>query len=603
VLCLVAFALVPVSAAEARTYCVGSGLSGCDETGSNVQTALNSAQSNGGEDTVLIDDGAYFSTTGTGFTYDSPDPVHIEGTGGRNEGLGGTSLADSAASPTSHVTLKVLGSSASTISGLDVRVPDGITNIGIETNGSIDNVFVQDSFGTATSPAGVLLHAGGKLTNSTVDVGPLESLSTAVRLTGSAVVGDSDLTGQFSLRATAPGVVALVSRARMRFTQGGVFAGNGVTMRVQDSLLEGFSAGGTTSLAAEVSADGNDSALTLDHVTIAGSSRTGSAALAARGDSASHARLTFRNGVIANFTDAFFRTASTNSPADITTDWSNYGGGRATNFGPGTITETNHTDVPPGFLSATDYHLRPDSPLVDAGDPAGLAAGELATDLSEQPRIADGNGDCVARRDIGAFEFTPGPRAPRAVASATGASFDASGSCDPDGDALTFAWAFDDGGTATGPVVQHAFSTPGTHSGTVTVTDASGRATTATALVVVSAPPPATTPFPGVKIARQTVKVSKKGVAKVRVKCPATARGSCTGTLKITAKLRKRVTIGSKRFVIPKGATRAVNVKLSRRARAQLRRTHRLNALARAAAKDASGLTKVGQGTLVLTFR
>jgi hypothetical protein len=596
-----ALLLLPVGPARASTYCVGS--TGCDQDfPSDVQAALNQASTHPGEDTVRIADGFYF--TGSGYTYNSPDPVHIEGSGGRNEGLGGPSLADNASpSPSDHTTLKVLGSTASTISGIDVRVAAGNFNHGIETNGSIDNVFVQDALDSAMSQVGVVLDAGGRLTNSTVDVGVMENFSTAVLLTGSATISDSDLVGQSSLRSNTPSTVALVSRTRMRFTSTGAFAGNGVTMRVEDSLLEGYSVGGTTSIAAEVSANGADSALTLNHVTIAGSSRQGSAALGARGDSASHSRLTFRNGVIAGFTDAFFRSAETNSPADITTDWSNYVGTRTTNFGPGTITETNHIDLPPGFLSATDYHLRPDSPLVDFGDPAELAADESATDLSGQPRIADGKGVCTARRDMGAYEFTPGPRAPRVSVSVQPPGY-AGGphsfyavACDPDGDALTYDWTFDGGEIASGPIVTHTFATPGRHSATLAVMDSTGRRTTATEYLDTPAPPPK---FAGVSIAKQTLNVSRQGVAKVKVKCPKTASGSCAGTLKLTAKLRKRVRIGSARFTISAGKTRGVNVKLSRKARAKLRTNGRLNAVATGTSKDASGLTKAGTGTLVL---
>jgi hypothetical protein len=68
--------------------------------------------------------------------------------------------------------------------------------------------------------------------------------------------------------------------------------------------------------------------------------------------------------------------------------------------------------VSPGFLGASDFHLASDSPLIDKGNPAGLTAGESATDLAGAPRI-------VGRRDIGAYEFqTPAavpPGTPPAV--------------------------------------------------------------------------------------------------------------------------------------------------------------------------------------------
>src|SRR5262249_22059923 len=56
-------------------------------------------------------------------------------------------------------------------------------------------------------------------------------------------------------------------------------------------------------------------------------------------------------------------------------------------------------------------HLRPDSALIDAGDPDSPSATptppESTTDLDRLPRAADGDGDGVARADVGAFEFQP----------------------------------------------------------------------------------------------------------------------------------------------------------------------------------------------------
>jgi hypothetical protein len=62
----------------------------------------------------------------------------------------------------------------------------------------------------------------------------------------------------------------------------------------------------------------------------------------------------------------------------------------------------------PGFAAAPrDLRLRADSPLVDAGDPAPLAAGEPHVDALGDVRAVDGDGDGTARRDVGALERRP----------------------------------------------------------------------------------------------------------------------------------------------------------------------------------------------------
>jgi PKD repeat protein len=67
---------------------------------------------------------------------------------------------------------------------------------------------------------------------------------------------------------------------------------------------------------------------------------------------------------------------------------------------------------------------------------------------------------------------------------------DGSGSTDPDGSALTYAWNFGDGSTATGATASHTYADGGTFPVTLTVTDAAGAAATSTQSVTVVAPPP-----------------------------------------------------------------------------------------------------------------
>lgn len=65
-------------------------------------------------------------------------------------------------------------------------------------------------------------------------------------------------------------------------------------------------------------------------------------------------------------------------------------------------------------------------------------------------------------------------------------TFDATGSTDADGDALTYAWDFGDGTTDTGLIVSHVFSLVGNYNVSLTVTDTEGASNEAVVSITVS---------------------------------------------------------------------------------------------------------------------
>src|SRR5262245_36855794 len=71
-----------------------------------------------------------------------------------------------------------------------------------------------------------------------------------------------------------------------------------------------------------------------------------------------------------------------------------------------------------------------------------------------------------------------------ALAASTVVTFTASAT-DPDGDPLTYNWAFGDGEAGSGASVTHVYRSAGTYNATVTVTDGKGGSATAAAPVVV----------------------------------------------------------------------------------------------------------------------
>jgi PKD repeat protein len=92
--------------------------------------------------------------------------------------------------------------------------------------------------------------------------------------------------------------------------------------------------------------------------------------------------------------------------------------------------------------------------------------------------------------------FRPGTPQPKAVTSGpytgttgTAVTFIGSNSTDPGGEALSYSWSFGDGSVGTGAVATHTFTTAGTYTAVLTVTNTDGYSGVVTTLTVVSATP------------------------------------------------------------------------------------------------------------------
>jgi chitodextrinase len=131
--------------------------------------------------------------------------------------------------------------------------------------------------------------------------------------------------------------------------------------------------------------------------------------------------------------------------------------------------------------------LLPGSAAIDAGDDAVCPA-------TDQRGVTRPQG---AHCDIGAYEAEPtgdntaptaNPGGPYLGPVDTAIAFDGSASDDPDGDALTYAWSFGDGGAATEAMPTHSYAEAGVYDVCLTVNDGTVDSPQACTLAVVYDP-------------------------------------------------------------------------------------------------------------------
>jgi hypothetical protein len=249
------------------------------------------------------------------------------------------------------------------------------------------------------------------------------------------------------------------------------------------------------------------------HLTLVSEAPFNGPALRSEANQGGTARITARSSIVRGFGSVVERSA-TNDPgtvaevkvghslADLTLVGSNSNAGGATDLGGNFVADPLFIDAP-----ARDYRQRWPSPTIDAGDPLPTDLGDPSDpthDISGVPRVLDGNGDGTARRDPGAYEYDgPAPRvsvSPNPAVVGQPVTFDGSQTTHIFGP-ISRVWSWDDGGTAGSPAqdvvtVTHAFSTPGTHTGMLTVYDSASNVERQPFSVVVNAAPSPPGPAP-----------------------------------------------------------------------------------------------------------
>ena len=381
--------------ASATDYCVQTSCGGTNVDG--LQEALNEAEKWADADRVFLGAGEHATQSSLGFQYDGTGPVEIIGAGRDTTSLKAP-LGASAV-------LILKGGAGSSVHDLAIQIPQYSNGGGLYTSNAARRIDVEEAVDQSHARTGVRLVSGGTLEDSEVGL-VRDANTTAVEFgpgggtlrrstvnAGTGVLslyGGSTIEGSF-VTASDFGVRALGNVTTVRSTSVHLVSTNGTGIRAD-----------TQTASTTVNADG---------VTVTAPSLpdvVGVSATTALAPTQS-ARVKLTNSIVRAGGKALFAQSTDTGEAIVAASYSDYDPSFNTSSGVNaSLAEANVSNVgDAGFVASAygDYRLLPTSKLVDAGDPA-TAQG---VDLDGNPLVADGNGDGVARRDMGAFEVQPPP--------------------------------------------------------------------------------------------------------------------------------------------------------------------------------------------------
>lgn len=523
---LAAVLALPGSALAATTFCVPDDtIAGCPENSTpeaDVPAAVAAAADG---DTIRIGVGTFPKNPPA--VSDAGKRLHFIG-----EGMGQT-IIQGLGSPAME-----LSAAQSTVSNLTVNLHDEQGGLGLMLAGTATKVAVTAT-GTnnTTNPLGVQLLSGGTFSQGTITL-PLTAteIDHYAGVIGSGTVSDSSITAPVAVGADVSSATPAVVRDSITANQGVLVGTSGGA--VDDSLIR-TAAGTQPELGIGLDASVGSGTVVARHDTLIGSSSAGSIGVSVPAFPAgapATSKGTIESSIVRGYAASFSAVASApffSATTTVAVNHSFYDGALDPDHTGTNATATITPDATSGnkdplFVNAAggDFHLTAGSPAIDAGE-ATVASGESSTDLDGNPRVVTGHKGLQPTSDVGAYEFQPS--APTATARVEESSvvlgtpdtFGATGGDASPGDAVTFTWLFDDGGTAAGPTVTHIFTTPGPHTATVTVTDLDGFTADAQVALTVTVPRPKLT---NLTIKPRALRNGRKATISYRDSEPGTVR-------------------------------------------------------------------------------
>ena len=471
-----AVSLALPAVASANTYCVNKSPCTLGTSMSDIQAALDAAAAHDGLDIVRI--GSRPEPYQGPFTYDEPafNPIQIIG-----DGPGQTVLAGAPTEPT-----LALGKAGSKVSKLTLLPKDPgsgqLAAAALELDGADAETVTISYSGSNEGVTGILTHDDAELRDIHVDMSAGLALHATDGPQGTAVY-DSVLSSGAAGVLAAKDATATLRDVRVSSQGRAFWAFQSGHIRVTNVLA-------TTASPGAVGADIGDSAnLEALHLTLV--APTGGAT----GIAVDSAAASLDNSIVHGYVRPLLRNNTVpGGEADLSLRFTNVdlnasilSAAGTLDLGPGLRNDDPH------FAAPSNFHLRGDSPLIDAGH---LTSMSDETDIDGLDRDVDADGDSNGEPDLGAFEYQRSqPIADFAFGPAGAGSrvaYDASASSDPDpGDESGFAyeWAFGDGSSGSGLSPQHSYALPGSYTVVLTVTDPNGLKATAAREMSVGAAP------------------------------------------------------------------------------------------------------------------